>query len=83
MSVCLHRWLILLSQDVNLFTQCLSNHLRTILHIHTSAFPTTSDSEIISSDSEWVYRKLQQTLECSICIFNSVTSQSPDFVMVT
>ena len=66
-----------------MFTQCLSNHLRITLHIYTSVFPTTSDCEIISSDSRMGLQELQQTLELSLCIFNSVTNQSPDFVMVT
>ena len=40
-----------LSNYLSMFTQCLSNHLRTTLHIYTSVFPTTSGCEIISSDS--------------------------------
>ena len=46
-------------------------------------FPTTSDCEIISLDSRIGLQEIATDSRTFICIFNSVTKQSPDFVMVT
>ena len=63
-----------------MFIQCLSNYLRIMLScLDRCCFQPPVTVKYFHQIQEWIYRKLQQTLEPSLCIFNSVANQSQDF----